>query len=138
MTVHQSKGLEFDAVFLPELGGDLTGRPPVCVADIRRLGDPPVGLSRYFSSQCWHFLDHPWQTAFGDAAAAQVTEGLCLLYVAMTRARQGLYLVVHPAKPTDKKPAALVYTALPCETPLTSGSSVLFESGDPRWYTRRE
>lgn len=136
MTVHQSKGLEFDAVFLPELDGNLTGQPPLCIADSRNLTEPPVGLSRFLTSEAWHFLDTRWRKAFGRDAAGKMTEALCLLYVAMTRPRQALYLVVQPCKPDDKKPAALIHAALGVDTNPGEGETVLYEDGDSNWYER--
>ena len=41
MTIHQSKGLEFDAVFLPELESGLIGQPDAFVID-RQDGVGPV------------------------------------------------------------------------------------------------
>lgn len=134
MTVHQSKGLEFDAVFLPELDGSLTGQPPLCVADAPSLVDPPVAVSRYLSSQAWHFLDPPWRKAFGKDAAGKMTEALCLLYVAMTRARQSLSIIVQPCKADAKKPSALVHAALQTDTELTAGETLLYQTGNPNWF----
>jgi ATP-dependent exoDNAse (exonuclease V) beta subunit len=142
MTVHQAKGLEFDAVVLAELDDPLTrpgGKP---VADVAEIGQPPRGLSRYVSSKCWHFLPERWQQAFGAQAAASMTEALCLLYVAMTRARQALYMVVQPRSKKDfdqRSPAALIYHSLACqEDPAqkdpTQGGTTLFEVGDPCWF----
>jgi ATP-dependent exoDNAse (exonuclease V) beta subunit len=134
MTVHQSKGLEFDAVFLPELDGRLTGQPPLCIADFPNLNAPPVAVSRFLASEAWHFLDPPWQKAFGSDAAAKITEAMCLLYVAMTRARQALYMVIQPCKPDDRKPSALLHAALDTDTDPSVGETLLYERGDPDWY----
>jgi len=134
MTVHQSKGLEFDAVFLPELDGKLTGTPPQCVADVPDLGQPPRGLSRWITNDAWHFLDPTWQKAFGKNSAGRMTESLCLLYVAMTRARQALYLIAPPFKPTDKKPSALIYQALASPADCHAGNNVLHECGQAQWW----
>lgn len=134
MTVHQSKGLEFDAVFLPELDGPLIGRPPVCVADSPKLTEPPVAISRYVSNESWHFLDRPWQLAFGSDAAGKMTEALCLMYVAITRARHALYLCVQPCKKEDKKASALIHTAIGCDSDLSAGDTLLYESGEERWF----
>jgi ATP-dependent exoDNAse (exonuclease V) beta subunit len=134
MTVHQSKGLEFDAVVLPELDGRLTGQSPLCIADVPNLNEPPVAVSRFLAGEAWHFLDPPWRKAFGNDAGAKITEAMCLLYVAMTRARQALYMVIQPCKPDDKKPSALVHAALDTDTDITAGESLLYERGDPEWY----
>ncbi|MEO1615334.1 MAG: UvrD-helicase domain-containing protein [Planctomycetota bacterium] len=134
MTVHQSKGLEFDAVFLPELDGTLTGRIPLCVAQSERLSDPPHALTRFLSSKSWHFLDTGWRRAFGRAAESSMTESLCLLYVAMTRAKQALHLIVQPCKASDKRASALIHAALGCDSDLSAAESLLFEDGDENWY----
>ncbi len=42
MTIHSSKGLEFDAVFLPDLDIPLTGHPPLMVT---RAPDPASHLA---------------------------------------------------------------------------------------------
>ncbi|MFK8112642.1 MAG: UvrD-helicase domain-containing protein [Rubripirellula sp.] len=137
MTVHQAKGLEFDAVILAELDGPLTRQSGHCVADARELGVPPQAMTRYLNNKSWHFLPDNWQRAFGGQAASSMTEAMCLLYVAMTRAKQALHLVVQPTKKAtfDKKTAAsLIYHALSCQEDPTTGSTTLFETGDPDWH----
>lgn len=137
MTVHQSKGLEFDAVFLPEIHKALLGPSPQCLADIPEIGQPARGLSRSVGEAQWHFLPKRWQAVFGGSVAARLTEAMCLLYVAMTRARQGLYLVIPPAGKKDfnnKTAASLLYHAWKCEADPTAEGEVLFESGDADWF----
>ncbi|TWU02341.1 UvrD-helicase domain-containing protein [Stieleria varia] len=136
MTVHKSKGLEFDAVFLPEIDGSLAKQSPMCVADVPHLGQPPVAMSRYISNKSWHFLSGQWQRAFGGHVAGEITEALCLLYVAMTRAKQALYLITPPAKDDTKSPAGLIHQSLGCETSMREGDELLYESGDPEWTTK--
>ena len=136
MTVHQSKGLEFDTVILPELDGALTRTRGQCVPDIETAGDPPKGLTRYVASKAWHFLTPGWQRAFGRQADAAMTEALCMLYVAMTRSRQCLRIVIQPAakaKFENKTAASMIYHALQCEADPTEGSMMLYEIGDPKW-----
>lgn len=134
MTVHQAKGLEFDTVVLPELDESLVGRSGGAVADVRRLGEPPAGLSRYVTEKEWHLLPGRWQSAFGRRAAASMTEALCLMYVAITRARQQLFMVIAPAGKKDaapRTPASLIHHALDQPGDITVGGSILYESGDP-------
>lgn len=142
MTVHQSKGLEFDAVFLPELHKNLIGRPPQCIADLPDLSRPPTGLTRSVGEKQWHYLPPRWQRTIGGNVKSRVTEAMCLLYVAMTRARQGLYLFTPPAGQSDfvnKNAASLLYYAWSNSQPdsaidPTQGNQVLFESGDADWW----
>ncbi|MAI69619.1 MAG: helicase [Rhodopirellula sp.] len=133
MTVHQSKGLEFDAVVLPELDGALTRASGSSVSDIKEIGEPPEGMTRYLNQKAWHFLTGHWQRVFGAQAGGGMTEALCLLYVAMTRARQGLYLIMQPAKKSAfdvKTGASLVYHALGCQQDPTENNVLLYEHGD--------
>ncbi len=136
MTVHQAKGLEFDAVVLPELDAPLTRQSGGCIADHPRAGAPPIAFSRYITSKSWHFLPATWQQAFGRQAASEITESLCLLYVAMTRARQALHIVIPSqtnAKFDKKTSASLIYHALAIEADPRQSDSVLFEVGDKHW-----
>ncbi|MGE3510452.1 MAG: UvrD-helicase domain-containing protein [Vicinamibacterales bacterium] len=80
MTVHASKGLEFPIVFIVNVGRGTGGvRPPIRVtADIG--GSPSIAIADFQSE------------ADEDAQARDREETKRLLYVAMTRARDRLYL----------------------------------------------
>ncbi len=137
MTIHQAKGLEFDAVILPQFDGQLTRQSGHCVALVEELGKPPEAMTRYLNQKSWHFLPPRWQRAFGDQAGAAMTEALCLMYVAMTRAKQALHIIMQPANKRDfdaRTPAALLYHALQCSEDPTQGSAILLEQGDPNWF----
>lgn len=141
MTVHQSKGLEFDAVFLPEIHKELIGQPPQCMADLPDLGKPPTGITRSVGEKQWHYLPLRWQHVIGGNVKSRITEAMCLLYVAMTRARQGLYLFTPPSTKTDfanKNAASLLFHAWkgPANENAdpTEGDRVLFESGSEDWW----
>jgi ATP-dependent helicase/nuclease subunit A len=78
MTVHASKGLEFPVVFVVNLGRGTGGvRAPIRVAG---GGEPSVAIADYQSE------------ADEDALAREREETKRLLYVALTRARDRLYL----------------------------------------------
>ncbi|TWT83504.1 ATP-dependent helicase/nuclease subunit A [Planctomycetes bacterium CA13] len=139
MTVHQSKGLEFDVVVLPQLDGPLTRSSGNCVADAKSLSESPQGITRYIGQDYWHFLDKKWQHAFGSQGASAMTEALCLLYVAITRAKQALYIVVQPSNKKEfstKTAASLIYHAVGCEKDPTESGSVLYESGHSDWSNK--
>ncbi len=102
MTIHRSKGLTFDVVILPELdGGALTSlrnAPRVTMTlhvqtaesgeDIDWVLDRPA----QFFCQADATLNQVMEAARNEACF----ESLCKLYVAMTRPRQGLYLLSPP------------------------------------------
>ncbi len=139
MTVHASKGLEFDAVVLPELDELLTRRSGGCIADTPRVDQPPTGLTRYVGQKKRSFLPSRWQRAFGRSDAAEMTEALCLMYVALTRAKQSLQLIVQPTKKSDSSsntPASLLIHALADIADATRGDAVVYEAGDADWHRR--
>jgi ATP-dependent exoDNAse (exonuclease V) beta subunit len=137
MTTHQAKGLEFDAVVLPDLDGTLVRSARKLVRRSHSPVDPPEALLRYVGAHQWSVLPQAWQTAFGEAAEAAMTEALCLLYVAVTRPRHALRMIIEPA--TKKKfdlrtPAALITHALAADADPTAPQTTLFEAGNQDWH----
>lgn len=141
MTVHQSKGLQFDIVVLPELDMGLTGQPPQIVVGRPRPTDDIEHVCRYVAKNLRPLLPDRF-TAMFDAHERQVVEeSLCVLYVALTRAVHALHLVVAPSRSNEKTipctAAGLLRAALTDGQPATPGA-VLYENGQPNWMMPTE
>lgn len=98
MTIHKSKGLEFDAVVLPELDDRV---PKSLPSSLLRLQTNPIAaptrISRY-ADRFVRALDPRLSEMHEQAKHREVEEALSVLYVALTRARSQLYMLVE-AKP---------------------------------------
>lgn len=138
MTVHQAKGLEFDAVILPELDGALRGvGTPMVVFDRDDRTSAITRIARYANKETQALL--PELAELSDRMLARtVRESLSVLYVAMTRARHGLYMIVDPPAENEKKWPATATGVLRgalcadgCEP-----NAVVWHHGDPEWIGR--
>lgn len=143
MTIHQAKGLGFDVVILPRLQ-NIGRRPDMTRAygDALLAGPDPDGPGAQ-----WVLRMPPRVLAEADPVlqalrrasdARACFESLCLLYVAMTRARRGLY-VITSATAEAYSHASFLRERL-CDQ---AGSEVewngmraraLYMNGDPDWY----
>lgn len=137
MTVHQSKGLEFDVVVLPELESEIDAYTHAVVWD---SPDPTESIDRvciYRNQKIQAVLPPDMQQMFQSAKNREAVESLCLLYVAMTRAAHAMYMILPPAtKGTRSQPrtfAGLLQVALAPEEKLEP-ESVLFQYGDEEWF----
>jgi ATP-dependent helicase/nuclease subunit A len=139
MTVHQSKGLQFDVVVLPELDEKLQGQPSRSVVDRPNPAAPAKRICRYVNQDERRLLPEPFQKMFGSEKRRRIEESLCVLYVAITRAVHGLYMITPPPSDSEKSLpktwAGLLRGALAEEGPH-SENSILFECGDPDWLDR--
>jgi ATP-dependent exoDNAse (exonuclease V) beta subunit len=93
MTVHASKGLEFDAVFLPELGWELARAS----RELLTQRDRPAGLLDKVCvavSEPVANLDPQLQALYAAGKGRSLEESLSILYVALTRARHWLEMIV--------------------------------------------
>lgn len=137
MTYHKSKGLEFDAVVLPFLHGPfVTGKTQVWI-DRSSPVEPP---SRVLATVPQELAAvHPLLERVAAATqASQVMDALNRLYVALTRARQALYLIVPPAPSKPKKDGASesLSAAALIRAAIDAGPDAdpLLAVGSPDWY----
>ncbi|MFM8284948.1 MAG: UvrD-helicase domain-containing protein [Planctomycetaceae bacterium] len=103
MTIHKSKGLEFDIVVLTDLDRKLVPHHPRVVIDrpaVRGRVLPPIrGLLTGINGEIAPLLPAPWPDCHRRASHPLLRESISTLYVGMTRAIQALEVIVAPAKP---------------------------------------
>lgn len=105
MTVHKSKGLQFDIVFLADLDTTLT-QPPKYLTAKPSDAAPPDRVLVYRSKVLREILPPELQEAYEQTQVTELTGNLCVLYVAMTRAVHALHMIL-PVKESDKTPKSL-------------------------------
>ena len=102
MTIHKSKGLGFDVVLLPDIPDD--GIPQARYFEVA-AGD---GWLSQTPAKWARALSQPMREAEDRWAGGQQYEACCMLYVALTRAKRGLYVLLDlPAKSADPDKASL-------------------------------
>lgn len=147
MTIHRSKGLEFDVVVLPELRklmGDLRGQK--CYV---YRGSPTSDIRAIYPQIAAENFRHiPGAVdAFEESRRARLMDDLSSLYVAMTRAKHALHMVVEPLKVksdgsassvglTNLSGAAVLRQALCDGAALIGEEIVLYQDGDSLWCDR--
>jgi ATP-dependent exoDNAse (exonuclease V) beta subunit len=150
MTVHQAKGLEFDAVVLPDLDFRLDqSAARTFLLGLRR--SPLEDASRVMRAPAQQIsaLDPRRKEIVDRDTEGQVTEALSVLYVALTRARQGLYLVAASKAPsasaakrkeTEEPGASYSYAGIICAALgiAHDGSGTVFEKGNSAWYAEKK
>ncbi len=149
MTIHQSKGLQFDIVVLPELEGKLIGQPPSVVVGRKHPNsgrpDPTAPIDRvlrYTNETVQTFLPLSFKQMFADFRRERVEESLCLLYVAITRAIHRLVMIVPPLKPTKSAPKprktfdGVLRCGLLAEGDEDRPEAVLYQQGAPKWFEK--
>ena len=127
MTIHKSKGLGFDVVVVPDVPGDV-------IPQAQRFGlakgegwltQPPPKWARDVLPEM--------RTAEAAWTADQRYEAMCLFYVALTRAKRGLYVLLEPPaeKADPAKPSLANWLARAVGSEGAPGT--VYQSGSPDW-----
>ena len=144
MTIHKSKGLGFDIVLLPDLqfGG------------ITSCGKLDLGVQRQqgiTAKATWVLSMPPREIAKADSVLSDYIahadsnhcyEELCLLYVAMTRAKRCLYMITsqQSSRSNAVHYSTLIKNALCCQVTVEDAADsdleYLYQSGNPNWHAQ--
>ena len=137
MTIHQAKGLEFDIVVLPELDCLINSQPSSVVCSRPSPTEPPTLVCRYVNEHIRKFFPAELQALFDEETRRNVSESLCTLYVAMTRAVHALHMIVAPPK-SNEKSLPKTYAGLLRATLGTGALSgrTVYEHGDSKWQRK--
>jgi len=134
MTVHQAKGLEFDVVILPELEDHQSmakaRETNFALARDTETNEPlwALEMPRRLVVDADDTLSQQASKMEEDAAI----ESLCLLYVAMTRAKRALYVITsYPGKTSRAfTQAAFIKQQLAGDTKPTEADGTTYQAGD--------
>jgi len=129
MTVHKAKGLGFDLVILPDLEGKTLAERRGGLA-VQKAPDRSVEWVLDLPPRI--FAEHdPVLAAHVAAAEAEAAyENLCLLYVAMTRAKRAMHVI------TETPGAKSASRNFPRLLQETLGET--WSAGDPHWFEKIE
>lgn len=138
MTVHKAKGLDFDMVIVAGFGADPLVQPNRNSLHAERSDDGEINWILDLPNKAFLEVEPTLSAAAAGEHARNVFEALCLLYVAMTRARQGLYcLAMTPQRNSSQTTwHQLFETAfVPAHDPVATGA-VTWQAcfGDAGWH----
>ena len=157
MSIHKSKGLQFDIVVLPELDAKLTGtRTPKVIAGRESPTDPYSTVLAYPSKNIRSYLPERFQAIAEANETERVEEALCVLYVAMTRAVHELLMILQPkteskaakksnddddsestGKMFDRTLGGVLHAELAARESLSLGDALLYTHGNSNWAVKQ-
>jgi ATP-dependent helicase/nuclease subunit A len=138
MTIHKAKGLGFDLVILPDLEGSKLDQRRDGLA-VQKSADRSVEWVLELPPKLFYDADDVLAAHVKAAEAEACYEQLSLLYVAMTRARRAMYLIIEPPgkSASNNFPRLLTATlgaqaaSIPVGTLTVPGS---YSTGAQEWH----
>ncbi|MHC4993444.1 MAG: UvrD-helicase domain-containing protein [Planctomycetota bacterium] len=142
MTIHRSKGLQFDVVVLPNLDVKLVSSRDQVVVEKDPETLSPRSICAYAKKEIVATLREEDRAMFESRHAGQVRESLSILYVAITRAVHALHIVADPSSEGEQRlPASylgVLRGALTDRNPLAGDEGTVYSCGDVEWYLRED
>ena len=132
MTIHKAKGLGFDVVILPDVpDGSVPNAKYFEIAE-------GVGWLTQTPPQWARAIVPELRDAEARWAANQQYEAFCMLYVALTRAKRGLYVLLEPPAKSaaPNKPSLSNWIARAVDA--TGLTGVAYQTGISDWVTTLE
>jgi hypothetical protein len=129
MTIHKSKGLGFDVVVLPDVPNDKI--PSARHFDVAEgagwITAPPPKWARELIPEMRE-AERKW-------GLGQTYESLCMLYVALTRAKRGLYVLLEPPPASQDAGNPSLANWLAGAVNSNGEPGVVYQSGNSDWIT---
>ena len=127
MTIHKAKGLGFDVVVLPDVPGDgipQAQRFTVAEGDGWISQTPPKWARDILPAM---------REAEARWGADQRYEAFCMLYVALTRAKRGLYVLLEPPAKSRDEDRASLSNWLEQAIGASGEAGVVYQNGAADW-----
>ncbi len=137
MTIHKSKGLGFDVVVLPDIPND-----SIPSAQYFEVAEGDGWISQTPPKWARELIPE-MREAEANWATGQRYEGFCMLYVALTRAKRGLYVLLEPPASSQEVAKPSLANWLAQSVSSNGQPGLVYQSGSIDWVetlpcTRRQ
>lgn len=128
MTIHKAKGLGFDVVILPDIPSDSVPK-----AQYFEVAEGETWLTQ--TPPKWARTMIPeLREAEERWSIGQRYESFCMLYVALTRAKRGLYVLLEPASKSSEPDKPSLSNWLTRSIGDSQEPGILYQNGDNDWF----
>jgi len=139
MTVYKAKGLEFDIVFMAEIKTKGIATADIQGIRAKKNKDLSVEWLMFMPNRGISELDPVLNGLVADLDDDACYEYLCVLYVAMTRAAEALYMITDPPPKAKSDTLYLEDVLLKAlarrdDNEILDGVKLLYENGNPSWF----
>lgn len=127
MTIHKSKGLGFDVVVIPDIPNDVipSARYFTMAEGDGWITQPPAKWARRLFPELVE-AEERW-------AAAQRYESFCMLYVALTRAKRALHVLLEPPSKNAEGSKASLANWVATSVDSSGEPGIVYQCGSSGW-----